>query len=328
MKRLIALFLICLVGFVAWRTYDFFESPLNDKLAEPVVVELPKGTSFQGAVRILAQEQLLSEPLMMRIYARAKKADGKIKAGFYTIDPKIKPSALLDLLVAGDVPGHRVTLKEGLTRWQVADLLAESGLVEREAFLDRVEKDKLEGRLFPDTYYFSDHPSLDEILGRMTARFNDVFESLCSEFAEICTAENREKLIILASLVEREAKTERDRGLCSRVFWNRLAQNMKLQSDPTCVYGMARYKEVPTPVACRDSSNLYNTYAHVGLPPGPIANPGRAALRAAMAPTSTPESLNLLYFVTKKDGSGEHVFSETYEQHKKALAESLEHLQK
>ncbi|MCB9534713.1 MAG: endolytic transglycosylase MltG [Myxococcales bacterium] len=325
----LALVLLLLAGGAAgygWYRLQSLDRPMGP--AGTVQVEIPKGASFRAVTRILADAGVLDDPLTFELYGRYRNAGHTIKAGVYTVDRAWTPRRLLDELASGALPPQvRVTLPEGLNRWQVADALAEAGLVDRDAFLQRVAREQLEGRLFPDTYDFHPDADLDTVVRRLTRRFDAVLAELTAgrPDAEALRADGpeRQRLLILASLVEKEARTDRDRPLVARVFENRLARGMKLQTDPTCVYDAALYTQVPHPRYCRDPKNRYSTYVIDGLPPGPIANPGRAALKATLNPALGPEAEKLLFFVARRDGSGEHHFSATLAEHERAVRRHL-----
>ncbi len=273
-------------------------------------------------VAALRREGVVEDPLVFEWYGRYREVGRRIKAGTYAVDLSITPRELLGRLEAGTLPAQvRITIPEGYNRWQVADLLAKQGLVDRAEFLRRVERDGLEGRLFPDTYWVRKDAGLDAVIDLLTRRFDEVWEQLLKE--QPGAKVDRGRTINLASLVEKEARTERDRPLVARVFLNRLEKKMRLQTDPTCVYGPELYEETPHPRFCKDPSSRYSTYVIDGLPPTPIANPGRAALRAVLAPARGPGADELLYFVARRDGSGEHHFSATYEEHRKAVQRYL-----
>lgn len=291
------------------------------------VVEIEPGMSFATIVDRLHAEGLVRDPLVFELYGRHLGVGSRIKAGTYAIDLGQTPRALLEALEAGTLPPEvRLTIPEGFNRWQIADLLAERGLADREAFLARVAAQDLEGRLFPDTYRFRPEAGVDAAVKALTARFDDVFQAVLAQAPAARrpnTDEARRQLLILASLVEKEARTARDRRLVARVFHNRLARGMKLQTDPTCVYDARWYREVPHPRYCKDPKSRYSTYVIDGLPPGPIANPGRDALAATLSPADGEDAAKLLYFVARRDGSGEHHFSETYAEHQRAVRRYL-----
>lgn len=309
-----------------WHRMGSLDAPLAAG-GGSTVVEITPGMSFAAIVDRLQAEGVVRDPLVFELYGRYLGVGSRLKAGTYAVDLSQTPRELLRALEAGTLPPEtRVTIPEGFNRWQIADLLAERGLVERAAFLKRIEREDLEGRLFPDTYRLRPDAGADAVIAALTGRFEAV---LAEELARAPAArrptndaEHRE-LLILASLVEKEARTARDRRLVARVFHNRLAKGMKLQTDPTCVYDARWYREVPHPRYCKDPENRYSTYVIDGLPPGPIANPGRDALAATLAPADGERAAKLLFFVARRDGSGEHHFSETYAEHQRAVRRYL-----
>jgi UPF0755 protein len=292
-----------------------------------VHVEIPRGSSFKEIVELLEREGVISDPLVFELYGRYRRVGSNLKAGTYAVDLAQTPRALLEALEKGTLPPQlRVTIPEGYNRWQIADLLAEKGIVDRGDFLGRVKRGDLEGKLFPDTYLFRPDVEAPALLKRLTDRFDVVWADVLGAHPEVPegrTTAGRRTLLIVASLVEREAQTDRDRPLVARVFFNRLKKGMKLQTDPTCVYGPSLYKKRAHPRYCKDPKSKYSTYVIDGLPPTPISNPGRAALRATLAPAQGAKASRLLYFVAKRDGSGEHHFSETYAEHNRAVRKYL-----
>ncbi|HHY37133.1 MAG TPA: endolytic transglycosylase MltG [Firmicutes bacterium] len=299
-----------------------------DNTGAPVRVVIPRGATGENIARILAEEGLIKNELLFRLLVRWNGAEAKLQAGEYELSPAMAPGEIIDRLVQGDTVDEyvRVTIPEGYTVLQVADLLAEKGLVDRERFLNLVQEGafafdflaeipdtvqyRLEGYLFPDTYYFAPEAGEETVINRMLQRF-----------AEVVTPEFRERarelgmslheLITLASIVEREARLPEERPIIAGVFHNRLQLGRKLESCATIQYILGEPKErlltedtrIPSP---------YNTYLHAGLPPGPIAAPGEASIRAA----AYPEETEYLYFLADNDGS--HIFSRTLEEHNQA----------
>ena len=327
----IAVFCFLLTGgMVAYGYYSastYLDAPIG-AAGETRRFTIPTGATFKQVVQVLGEAGVVTETHVFEMYGRVEKADRGVKAGTYAIDLGLTPRALLEKLKSGGlVPQVRVTIPEGYNRWQIADVLADEGLVEREAFLDAVDSKSLEGRLFPDTYWIRKDASLDQVLEVLVSRFDAVFVDVITghpRFAELATlGEAQSRLVTLASLIEKEGRTDRDRGLISRVFHNRIARDMKLETDPTCIYSPTLYKEKPHPRYCRDPKSRYSTYVIEGLPPTPIANPGRAALDAALRPAEGDETRDLLFFVARRDGSGEHHFSRTYAEHSRAVDQYL-----
>jgi UPF0755 protein len=249
-----------------------------------------------------------------------EQADGRVKAGEYVLHPAMSPRGILDILTRGGVLTHRVTIPEGFTARQIARLLAREGLCTETAFLKATRKPELgrpyglsaglEGFLFPDTYHFSRGLSATTLARIMVRRFFTVIEPLQPRISQ--SELDLPEIVTLASIVEKETGTPNERPLIASVFINRLRRNMRLQSDPTVIYGIRDFngnltrKDLKTP-------GPYNTYRNSGLPPGPIANPGLAAIEAVLSPAQT----RYLYFVSKNNGT--HHFSRTLREHNQAV---------
>ena len=253
------------------------------------------------------------------------RGDGRrIKSGTHKLVGPLKRWALCRVLtLTPKDPQVRVTIQEGWTRWHIADALSKAGVVDRAALLKEIDHQDAEGELFPDTYHFRPKTRASQVVRRLRARFKEVLNELLTENPQasetLSDPKRRKALINLASFVERESALAEERPLIAQVFYNRLEAGMKLQSDPSCVYSPDLYLKRAHPSNCKDAQNLYSTYVISGLPPTPIANPGKGALEATLSPASTPESKRLLFFVSKRDGTGAHAFSETYKQHQVAV---------
>ncbi len=313
------------LAYYAWqRAQGYLDTAISASHAPPQRVIIEKGQTFKQVAATLETQGLVSDRLVFDLYGRFIGAGTNIKAGTYEIDPAWTPRELLEKLQSGGlVPQVRVTIPEGYNRWQIADLLSQAKLVDREKFLAVVERDDLEGRLFPETYWIKQGVGPEVVAKTLTDHFDGVFEEVLhgapQEAAIRANPDERRRTLIIASLVEKEAQAAKDRPLIARVFYNRLEKGMKLETDPTCVYGPKTYQEIPHPRFCKDPDNAYSTYMIPGLPPTAIANPGRAALDAALRPASPPEAMGYLFFVAKRDGTGEHFFSSTLEAHQAAV---------
>ncbi len=307
---------------------------IRSYLSQPIAEEggfrtviIPRGAHFNEIMGRLVSMGVVRNRMIFEYYVRSKGYATELKAGAYQIDLRATPRELLTQLVSGAALEEvSVTVPEGYNRWQIADTLGGLGLVDREAFLAKVEREGLEGRLFPDTYRLGKNWSLDRIVATFTERFDVVYGEVIAghpQAAHLVTPLARAHLLTIASLIEKEAQHPDDRRLISRVFHNRLAKKMKLQTDPTCVYGPLIYTRRPTPGLCKDPASTYSTYVIKGLPPTPIANPGRASLEAALYPATGETAAKLLYFVAKRDGSRQHHFSATYDEHRAAVKRHL-----
>jgi UPF0755 protein len=286
-------------------------------------VVIPKGVPFKGVVRILDQEGLLRSPTGFYLMARLMGVRGRVQAGEYDLSTTMFPLVILHKLVTGDVMKYRVTIPEGYTIRQIASYLQEQGIIEeQEGFLKLafstefaaglgIEGKGVEGYLFPDTYLLPKGASPSEIIKTMVGKFKRVYGPDCEHRAAELGMRERE-VVTLASIIEKETGLAEERPLISAVFHNRLKRGIPLCSDPTVIYGIADFDgnlrkrdlERKTP---------YNTYLKKGLPPGPIANPGRSSILAALYPAP----VQYLYFVSRNDGS--HYFSTTLKEHNEAV---------
>ena len=267
---------------------------------------------LQTVAHQLAQEGIIDAPYKFMLLAWVKGVGKKIQWGDFELHTGMPPGILLEYLTTGNSMLKRVTFPEGFTLQQIARRLSENNLVEEKAFLASagdpqwldqlgIEGPSLEGYLFPDTYVFHRGMSVQAIQKKMVQRFKEVLDGL-RKGEEIKDTLSLKKMVTLASMVEKESALHSERPLVASVFYNRLKKGMALQSDPTVIYGIRDFngdltkKDLLTPTA-------YNTYVNPGLPPGPIANPGKDSLEAVLRPAQS----DYLYFVSKKDGS--HYFS-------------------
>jgi len=309
--------------------------------AETRAVTIPEGAEWSETRKILRSAGLVEHPVYFEIWARTNGLPREVGAGTHYLEGPLTMRSLGEALASGGVPGEiRVTFPEGISMFGMADLVEERGLAERDEFLaaarDRellsqagLEAESFEGYLFPETYRFREEVDPEEIVWRLHQQWKTVWEETLEEhpsaLARFAEARDlgRHELVTLASIVQAETSVDEERPVVARVMLNRLEASMKLQADPTCVYGPDRYDRAPTPVLCRDSANEYSTYVVDGLPPGPIGNPGRASLEAVLDPASDAASGSYLYYCARRDGTGRHVFSSTYEEHKRAVRKHL-----
>lgn len=290
--------------------------------AQNIEIKVERGEPFASVVHKLKERGALPNDRLFSLWARLWKLDTKIHWGFYRFELPLAPAALLDQMVVGKGLFYRVTIPEGLTLREIADVLQEAGIANKERLLAEAadpnllselgfEETGIEGYLFPDTYYFPPSVTESEILIAMVEQFHAVFDPMMRRYAQEPELTPHE-LLTLASVIEKETGDATERPLVSAVFHNRLKLKMPLQSDPTVIYGM----ETPSNNITRKdlkSRSPYNTYRVKGLPPGPICNPGLASLKAALFPAAAP----YLYFVSKNDGS--HFFSVNLKDHNEAV---------
>lgn len=245
----------------------------------------------------------------------------EMKAGTYDLAAPLRLVDLYQAVSRGQVRQVSVTLPEGLTARGMAEVLAQAGVTPADGFIAatltpgsaarwQLPGATLEGFLFPDTYRFAEAVAPQVVVGALLERFREVTQPLLGELP--ARGLTPLEWVTLASMVEKEAGTEEEKPIIAGVFANRLARNMRLESDPTVIYGVEAFDGNLRRVDLR-ADTPYNTYTRRGLPAGPIANPGTASLTAALRPAPVP----YLYFVSRNDGS--HVFSRTYEEHREAV---------
>jgi len=291
-------------------------APSANEAARAVVIRPQTGAL--DIARTLQEARVIRSRLAFLVVAVARGTQRRLLAGEYEFAPGLSLLEVIRRIEQGKGFVHQVTIPEGYAARQIAELLEEKGLIDQKRFMallqDRqvvrqygVDGPSLEGYLFPDTYRLVKGLREEAIIGLMTERFTEVFGS-----AERARAKELkmsiDDVVTIASLIEREAMADEERPLISSVFHNRLRLGMPLQSDPTVLYGLSRFSGKLTR-ANLQAPSPYNTYLHRGLPPGPIASPGRASLMAALYPATS----RYLYFVSKNDGT--HVFSVTLREH-------------
>jgi UPF0755 protein len=312
---------------------------------ELIEVEIPKGASFPDVLELLVEEGVIAaeESTYFKVFVLHKGAARKITAGPHVFRTDMTPTDILEELQRKQKAEEiRVTIPEGKNILEIAALLADAGLGDREALeaamRDRALLDALgidgptvEGYLFPDTYKFGTKAAPEEVIERMVKRHRQVFDDLRRRHRDAADQLERlfgwgdHEIVTLASIVEKETGAAHERPLIAGVFLNRLRfasfQPKLLQTDPTIIYGCTvpleksdacqKFEGRIRTIHLRDKDNAYSTYANEGLPPGPISNPGRAALEAVLAPKKS----RYLFFVSRNDGT--HEFSKTESEHEK-----------
>lgn len=327
MKR-IALFTILagvlgIMGYAGTYAYTFLTVPPDGETAERIILIQP-GTSLRKVAEILHEHSVVSDKNLFMILARFYRDGKSIKAGEYQFTTSMLPTDVLKKLQDGKIHFRTATIPEGYTSYQIADLLAEQGFVEKEKFLSlafnkefaeglKIEADKLEGYLYPNTYYIHRGMTEEAIIRKMVQEFWQVMSpDLQREIQQ--KGFTIHEVVTLASIIEKEAQVAKERELISAVYNNRLAIKMKLDSDPTVIYGLKNFNGNLTK-ADLQTETPYNTYKRRGLPPGPIANPGEPSILAAIRPADVKH----LYFVARNDGT--HKFSTSYNEHLRAVRE-------
>ncbi len=288
----------------------------------PIEVEIPEGASFRQAMEILQKNGLIRDKNIFIIIGRLTGSDRRIRAGYYAFLGYMSPYQVFKRFIEGKIIEFEVTINEGDSLMEIREKLVSKGIVSREAFerltistdfmasLD-INAPSLEGYLYPDTYRFPKGAKATNVLKTMVDRLRKEYDhKINGRMAELGWSENN--MLTLASIIEREAVTDKERPIISAVYHNRLRLGMPLQADPTAVYGVKSYREK---IYKKDllRKTPYNTYIIKGLPPGPIASPSIQSIKAALWPAELP----YLYFVSKKDGT--HVFSKTLQEHNRAI---------
>jgi UPF0755 protein len=285
-------------------------------------MEVPVGMSVPALSELLHEQGLVRNAGEFRWLVRFKGASRQIKAGEYQLSTGLRPGELLNKIIRGEVRLHQITFPEGYALKQMAELLEASKLVNAERFIAAatdppfvrslsIPAASLEGYLFPDTYRFARGLPVETVLRSFVTMFNQHFGPVQEEQARKLGF-TRHQVVILASVVEKETAAAEERPLIAGVFLNRLRRRIRLQSDPTVIYGLRNFDGNLTR-AHLQKDTPYNTYTRRGLPIGPICNPGAASIQAVLNPTSTP----YLYFVAKKDGT--HHFSTNLVEHNAAV---------
>ena len=291
-------------------TAVFFPTEENSSLHK--IVEIPGGSSAHQIINILEEEGIVRKNnYILGAVLKFARLEEKLKYGEYDLSPAMNMAQILEKLVKGEVVLYKITIPEGYNSEQIAELLDKKGIVEKESFLKLVKNNEKswEGYLFPDTYEVPKGYGGEKMLKLLLSNFNQqVVDKLAPKIEE--SQFSLPEIIILASLIEKEAKYEEEKSKVSSVFYNRLKKGMKLQSCATIQYILGTPKERLEEADLKIDSP-YNTYLYAGLPPGPICNPGLESIIAALEPAES----NWLYFVLGEDGR--HIFSETYEEHLK-----------
>jgi UPF0755 protein len=326
-KKWLAVIVFCtlLILAAAWLAFNElkrYAAAAAGGPSSPQTVTIAKGQSFGTITQLLQSRGLITEPFKFRLLARLQDKDKRIQAGEYRLSAEMPPGDILDALVTGKVRLYKLTVPEGSNMQQIAAIVDAAGLVTRAAFLEALTDTDLlqnhgiaaasfEGYLFPETYFFPKNTPGQAVIAAMLERWATVFtEAWKKRAAGIGLSVHQ--VMTLASIIEKETAVADERPLISSVFHNRLRRGMRLETDPTVIYGIDDFdgnltrKHLTTPTP-------YNTYLIQGLPPGPIASPGAAAIEAALYPADTP----YLYFVSRKDGT--HQFSVTFAEHNRAV---------
>jgi UPF0755 protein len=328
-RRFLRVVLVVLVFVVALAAYFRYrlENPPARSGSEEVIVEIPPGTSTSGIFQRLARAGVVEDARLAEVYYRLHRRRIPLQAGEYRFHRAMPIDEVINRMGSGDVVRHAVIVPEGLTAQETFELFWRQGIGGPDAFRAALVKTELvpglthgvsdlEGFLFPDTYVVTRTTPASQIVDRMVANFREHFTpELQRRAAELGLTARQ--AVTLASIVERESGVKSEGPLIAGVYLNRLRRGMRLQADPTIIYALKKDGRWNGTLhrSDYDYDSPYNTYLHEGLPPGPISNPGKDALTAAVNPART----GYLYFVANPSTPG-HQFSTTFDQHLAAIA--------
>tara|TARA_R110002110_G_scaffold6198_3_gene31165 strand:- start:2104 stop:3198 length:1095 start_codon:yes stop_codon:yes gene_type:complete len=293
--------------------YGMYRFEANGPHNAPEIVMLDPGMSVRAIATRLDRAHIISDPFIFRAGVRLNRTDGDLKAGEYEIPAHASMAAIMGILVEGRSILHRITIPEGLTSEQAMQLVEANTVL-----VGDMPAVPPEGSLLPETYSFTRGATRKEIVADMRQAATSLMDELWEGRAKNLPFKTRDEAIILASIVEKETGLPAERPRIAAVFVNRLRKPMRLQSDPTIIYGLVGGKGAlgrPIRRSELDRATPYNTYFIDGLPPTPICNPGRASIEAVLNPPETDE----LYFVA--DGTGGHAFSRTLREHERRVRE-------
>ncbi|MNJ93507.1 putative aminodeoxychorismate lyase [compost metagenome] len=310
------------IGFVGLS----FTTTAPSSVAQDVVYEVQPGTSFNAIASDLEAKGIVKNATLFSLYARIKGDRSKLKVGEYLLRTNMVPSEILSTITSGKSIARSFTVSEGLSIYEISELYEKAGFGTAAEFMRLVrdpalikallgeDHTSLEGYLFPETYMLTKFTDTKSLISNMVRRFLYVYNEVIPQ-AQV-SGMNRHQIVTLASIIEKETGAPEERPIISSVFHNRMKKKMRLQTDPTVIYGKAEsLGRIVINITKADllTPTRYNTYTIAGLPPGPIANPGREALLAAVAPATS----DYLFFVSRNDGT--HIFSEDYKGHSNAV---------
>ncbi|OQY44860.1 MAG: hypothetical protein B6240_09720 [Desulfobacteraceae bacterium 4572_87] len=323
MKRTVLLgtglcFLFCLLPAALWVHHAL--QPVNMK-GENRNFLVDEGATLKQVAVALEKAGIIRNSILFRLAGRFMGYDHLIRSGEYRLNGAMAPLNILETLKEGRIISHSITIPEGFNLNQIAEIMEQKGLTNKASFMERTREsaliaqldlsgDTLEGYLYPDTYRFQRNETADKVIDVMVKRFKDIVSPLDARIKD--SGMTLHQVITLASIVEKETGSPEERPMIARVFLNRLKKNMRLESDPTVIYGISDFNGNLTKKDLR-TKTPYNTYVIKKLPPGPIANPGLASILAVLNPAIG----NYYYFVSKNNGT--HYFSKTLKEHNRAV---------
>ncbi|MBM6828393.1 endolytic transglycosylase MltG [Anaerotignum lactatifermentans] len=326
-RLILVLIAALIIGILCFRLGESLMGSSTEEVTltgETVMVTIPEGAGTSEIADILKENKLIGSKLSFRISSRLNGYDGTFKQGTYEIDTGLTQTQIMDLLQSGEVAtDNKLTIPEGYNTRQIAAKVEELGICTAAEFIEEAntgvfEYDflndlpdreyRLEGYLFPDTYFLTENMTAHDVIDMMLKRFDQMYTTEYQN-AVASSGHTLDEIVIIASMVEKEITLDDERSKAASVIYNRLEEDMSLGIDATVLYGLGRDSGSLTQEDL-EKDTPYNTRLNKGLPEGPIANPGEASFRAAVYPDTT----NYLYYVLEAEGQSNHVFCETYEQ--------------
>jgi len=326
-KLIFFIFIIFIAGFIFWKNLNTPKDLSDTKIK---IFQIKKG---EGAIKIaenLEKEGLIKSRLLFLLFTFLKNQTKNLKAGIYYLSPSMTIPEIMEKIVKGEVASQKITIIEGWSKKEIGEYLEKLNLIKKEDFENAIKKDysqefdflkdkprgvDLEGYLFPDTYEIKLGESAEEIVKKMLKNFGD---KLTPDLQKEIKKQNKKifEILILASLLEKEVKTKEDKELVAGILWKRLENKMPLQVDATITYITGK-KTTKISIEETQIDNPYNTYKYLGLPPGPICNPGLESILAAIYPKES----DYWYYLSAPDGKT--IFSKTLQEHNIAKAKYL-----
>jgi UPF0755 protein len=322
----ILLVIAFLLMFTLTFTYLFMTTPITP--GKPIQVDIVPGRSAWEISKTLEKYGVITDASMFMTLSIIMGKATHLQAGAYVFEGNHFPLEVINILFKGKTLRYRITIPEGANIYQIGEIIASTGLLTKQQFIQstinneimaflKIDAPSMEGYLYPDTYFLTFHMTPLEIMAKMLDRFNRIYTAEMEQRAKKLGLSKLE-VVTLASIIEKEAVVPTEKPMISSVFHNRMACGMRLQSDPTAIYGIEGFKgKIGPDELLRDSP--YNTYRHRGLPPGPICNPSVQSIIAALWPAKT----NYLYFVSRGDGT--HSFSSSLTEHNRAISKNFKH---
>jgi UPF0755 protein len=318
--KIVFLFLLffILIGIYFYRDYKINENyktsniDFNTGQKEIVSLRISHGMSTRSIAKMLKSKKLIKNELYFLIFIKLTNNEENLKAGVYEFDSNVSLKEIVNKLINGKERFISINIPEGFNSYDIVERLEEKGLGKKEKFLEIIEKNNLEGYLYPDTYFFSDANDEKAILEKMTKNFENKTKQLFNKNNNLKM--KKKDIIILASIIEKEAVLDRERSIIASVFYNRIKKNIPLQSCATVQYiiqGRTGERKKRLFYSDLRIKSDCNTYRNKGLPKKPICSPGFKSIEAAINPSTT----NYLFFVRNIKRDGTHIFSATYQEH-------------